>query len=92
MGENREICLRVYQAKEDARPARAKGTFFGALGYFIIRVDAIPDIRPVVEFSDYLGLLALAIASVAGHITNDANNKAKARPERWFGLADVCFK
>ena len=49
----------------------------GALGYFIFPLDAIPDLVPVAGYADDLGVLAIALSSVAIHI--DDNVKAKAR-------------
>jgi uncharacterized membrane protein YkvA (DUF1232 family) len=41
----------------------------GALAYFVLPIDAIPDILPVVGFADDAAVLTAAIKLVAGHIT-----------------------
>ena len=37
-----------YSAKDSDTPTWAKTTVYGALGYFVSPIDAIPDIAPVV--------------------------------------------
>lgn len=69
-------------------PAWAKTVIVGALGYFISPIDAIPDIIAGVGFSDDLGVLALAIASVEAHIKTEHNERAREKLKDWF--ADGC--
>ena len=64
-------------------PATAKAIIFGALGYFILPLDAIPDPTPVVGFSDDLGALALALTLVAAHIKPEHRKKAE---EQWANI------
>lgn len=73
-----------YAAQSENTPAWARGIIFGALAYFINPVDAIPDLLPVIGFSDDLGALALAVATVALHITPEVREKARARIKEWF--------
>jgi uncharacterized membrane protein YkvA (DUF1232 family) len=55
------------------------------LGYFICPLDAIPDAAPFVGYSDDLGVLALALATVATYTTVDVKEKARAKMKDWFG-------
>lgn len=41
-------------------PMKAKATIYGALGYLISPIDAIPDFVPIVGYSDDLGVLGVA--------------------------------
>ncbi|UJS23682.1 YkvA family protein [Thiothrix winogradskyi] len=80
-----EPALKLYYAANDGdTPAWAKTTIFGALGYFIFPIDVIPDIAPVVGYTDDLGVLAAAIAATAVHIKNEHTEKAKAILTQWF--------
>ncbi len=81
--------LLYYAAQREDTPRWAKATIIGALGYFIAPLDAIADITPVVGFADDLGVLALALATVAGQIDEEVRGKAAARLEKWFGSADA---
>src|SRR5690606_20835952 len=69
--------LQLYYAGIDPdTPANAKAVIFGALGYLISPIDAIPDVTPVVGYSDDLGVLVAAVAFVGAHIKQEHTDKA----------------
>ena len=74
-----------YAARNPETPAWAKTTIYGALGYFIFPLDAIPDAIPVVGFADDLGVLTAAIATVAVYITPEVRQQANEKMVQWFG-------
>lgn len=74
-----------YTLQEPGTPAWAKTVIIGALGYFISPLDAIPDLTPMVGYTDDIGVLAMAVASVATHITDEVKAKAAAKLVEWFG-------
>jgi uncharacterized membrane protein YkvA (DUF1232 family) len=81
-----EKALQLYYAAQNpSTPTWAKSVIYGALGYFISPIDAIPDIIPVVGFADDLGVLALAISSVAMYIDQGVKDKARTKLNEWFG-------
>jgi len=81
-----EKALILYFAASDPdTPKKAKAIIFSALGYFILPLDAIPDFTPVLGFSDDLGAIALALATVAAHIKPEHKEKAKRKVSEWFG-------
>jgi len=77
--------LLYYAAQEKEAPAWAKAVIIGALGYFIAPIDAIPDLSPLIGYTDDLGALVLALAAVSTYINDDVRAKAQARLEQWFG-------
>lgn len=77
--------LLYYAAQEEKAPKWAKATIAGALGYFIVPLDAIADLTPAVGYADDLGVLALAIAAVATYINEDVRVKTANRMSSWFG-------
>ncbi|MFT0213027.1 YkvA family protein [Pseudomonas sp. F1_0610] len=80
-----EPALQMYYALQDAdTPAWAKATIIGALGYFISPLDLIPDMLPVVGYSDDLTVLLAAITAVAKYIKHEHKAKARAVMLRWF--------
>ncbi len=80
-----ELALKMYYAATDSdTPIWAKSAIFGALGYFISPIDAIPDLVPVVGYSDDLGVLTLAIATVSTYIKEKHVQQAKETLARWF--------
>lgn len=73
-----------YTAQDKNTPIWAKTTIYGALGYFISPIDAIPDIVPLVGYSDDLGVLIAAVAAVGAHTTKEHTIKAKEVLKQWF--------
>ena len=76
--------LLYYALREPKTPAWAKGVIIGALGYFISPLDAIPDFVPVAGYSDDLGVLVLALATVAIYIDNNVKVNAREKIRDWF--------
>lgn len=77
--------LKMYYAAQDSEtPAWAKAAIYGALGYFISPVDAIPDLAPIIGYTDDLGVLAAALAATAANIKDDHVTKAKETLARWL--------
>ena len=74
-----------FAARRPETPIWARSAIFGALGYFISPLDAIPDLVPVVGFADDLGVLALAVATVAAHINDEVRTAASEKMTNWFG-------
>lgn len=74
-----------YAAQRSETPIWAKATIYGALGYFISPLDAIPDITPVIGYTDDLGVLAAAVVTVSMYITEDVKAKTAAKLRDWFG-------
>lgn len=77
------ICLWYVLQKPDT-PAWAKATIIGSLGYFICPFDAIPDMTPVVGYVDDLGVLMLAVATLAAYIDDEVRERAARQLRRWF--------
>ncbi|MEN8134627.1 MAG: YkvA family protein [Thermodesulfobacteriota bacterium] len=73
-----------YAAQEAETPRWAKTVIYGALAYFILPVDAIPDAIPAAGYTDDLGALAAAIATVSMYVTEDVKQKAARKMSGWF--------
>jgi uncharacterized membrane protein YkvA (DUF1232 family) len=74
-----------FAAQDEKTPVWAKTTMYGALAYFILPADMIPDIIPGAGFTDDLGALAAAVTTVAVYITPAVKAKATEQVNRWFG-------
>ncbi len=59
-----------------------------ALGYFIFPADAIPDIAPLVGFTDDFGVLMFALTQISENITPEIREKAKEKLNAWLGETD----
>ena len=80
-----EQALVLYYCLNDSdTPKWARGVILGALGYFILPIDAVPDFLPGGRLDD-LGVLAAALFTVAVHIKPEHREKAAAAVRRWFG-------
>lgn len=80
-----KLALKLYYALcDNDTPLWAKSIIVGALGYFISPVDAIPDIVPVVGYSDDLGVLTMAFGAVAMHIKDAHGDMAREKMKQWF--------
>ena len=65
-----EPALKMYYSATDPdTPRWAKTTIYGALGYFISPIDAIPDLLPVLGYTDDLGVLVAAMKDDTGKVT-----------------------
>lgn len=64
-------------ARDPATPRRVRMTLLAALGYFVLPIDAIPDVMPLLGFTDDAAVIAAAIAAVAGSITIEHREKAR---------------
>jgi len=64
-------------ARDPATPRRVRLTLLAALGYFVLPIDAIPDIMPLIGFTDDAAVIAAAIAAVAGSITPEHRERAR---------------
>ena len=74
-----------YAAQRPETPKWAKTAIYGALAYFISPIDAIPDVTPLVGFTDDLGALAAAIAMTSAYINEDVKRKTSEKLLSWFG-------
>ncbi|MCA1060152.1 DUF1232 domain-containing protein [Rossellomorea aquimaris] len=66
-------------------PKKSKMVIIGALGYFILPTDFIPDMAVGIGFTDDLGALGLALIQVSMYIDDEVKAKAKAKLSDWFG-------
>lgn len=58
-----------YAAFDHDTPVRVRATLLGALAYFVLPLDAIPDILPVIGFSDDAAVMFLAFQTLTSNIT-----------------------
>lgn len=79
------VLLLYYVATDENVSASDKAKIYGALGYFILPIDLIPDITPVVGYTDDWTALLWALRAVWDNITPEIKRKAKARLNEWFG-------
>lgn len=77
--------LLFYAFKSPQTPKSAKLTIAGALGYLILPVDLLPDIIPVVGFTDDAAVIVTALSNVISHIDNTMKQQADKQMQKLFG-------
>jgi uncharacterized membrane protein YkvA (DUF1232 family) len=80
-----EALAAYFCAMDPATPLQVKAVLFGALAYFIMPVDLIPDFIGWFGFTDDAAVLYAAIRSVSGSIKPAHREQARASLDR---LAD----
>jgi uncharacterized membrane protein YkvA (DUF1232 family) len=68
-----------YCAFDRATPLQVKATLVGAIAYFVLPIDAIPDVLPVLGFTDDAAVLATAVKLVASHILPEHHAAAREK-------------
>jgi len=72
-----DLIAAYYCAMDSETPTTVRATLLGALAYFILPLDFIPDIILGVGFTDDAAILAAAIATVSSHILPKHRDAAK---------------
>ena len=62
-----DLLAAYYCAFHHATPVQVKAALVGALAYFVLPLDAVPDVLPAVGFTDDAAVLLTALPMVARH-------------------------
>lgn len=71
-----------YCAMDPTTPLQVKAILFGALAYFVVPTDLIPDFLVGLGFVDDAGVLYAAVRAVLPHIKPDHRSRAKEALDR----------
>ena len=63
-----DLLAAYYCAFDKETPRHVQAALLGAVAYFILPFDFMPDMLPLLGFTDDAAILATAIRMVAGHI------------------------
>ncbi|TWC00763.1 uncharacterized membrane protein YkvA (DUF1232 family) [Bradyrhizobium macuxiense] len=83
-----DLLAAYYCAFDRQTPRHVQAALLGAIAYFILPFDFIPDMLPVLGFTDDAAVLATAIRMVASHITPDHREAARAALKRGVPAED----
>lgn len=81
-----DLLAAYYCAFDRQTPRHVQAALLGALAYFILPFDFVPDLMPVLGFTDDAAVLATALRMVASHIKPEHRDAAHAALTR--GLED----
>lgn len=79
------VLVLYYVSRDSSVPTSLKLKVLGALGYFILPLDFIPDVILGLGFTDDLAALAWALFTMKKYITPEIERKARERLREWFG-------
>lgn len=65
-----DLVASYYCALDPKTPMRVRGILLGALAYFVMPIDVVPDFIAIFGFTDDMAVLAAAISAIRGHITD----------------------
>ena len=72
-----DLLAAYFCAIDQATPIRARAILFGALAYFVLPADAIPDFIAVLGFTDDAAVLAAAITTAGAYVTETHRQAAR---------------
>ncbi len=77
-----DLLAAYYCAFDRQTPRHVQAALLGALAYFILPFDFVPDLMPVLGFTDDAAVLATALRMVASHIKPEHRDAAHAALRR----------
>jgi uncharacterized membrane protein YkvA (DUF1232 family) len=80
--------LLYYVLKSPSVSRGDKSKIYGALGYFILPLDLLPDFIPMAGYADDLSAVLWALHTVWKNITPEIKAQAAAKTREWFGDFD----
>ena len=76
--------LLYYAYRRKETPFWAKNIVIGVLGYLLAPIDFMPDLTPIVGYTDDLGILTFGLATIAAYINPDVRQNAREKLKGWF--------
>jgi len=72
-----DLLAAYYCAFDRDTPMQVKAALLGALAYFVLPFDVIPDMMPLLGFADDAAVMATALRLVASHMKPEHREAAK---------------
>ena len=77
-----DLLAAYYCAFDRQTPRHVQASLLAAIAYFVLPFDFVPDMLPILGFTDDAAVLATAIRMVASHITPEHREAARAALKR----------
>jgi uncharacterized membrane protein YkvA (DUF1232 family) len=84
-----DLLAAYYCAFDKETPRHVQASLLGAIAYFILPLDFMPDMLPLLGFTDDAAVLATAIRLVASHVTQEHRDAARAALKRGVDAAEA---
>ena len=72
-----ELVAAYYCAMDPATPAHAKAVLLGAIAYFVIHTDMIPDFIAALGFTDDAAVLFAAVRTIGANVKDKHREQAR---------------
>jgi uncharacterized membrane protein YkvA (DUF1232 family) len=83
------VLLLYYVLKDENTPIHHKMIIIGALGYFILPVDMIPDFIPIAGFTDDAAALVSCLKTIKDNLTPEVRTNAADKLNEWFNSTET---
>lgn len=83
-----DLLAAYYCAFDRQTPRHVQAALLGAIAYFVLPFDVVPDMLPILGFTDDAAVLATALRLVATHITDDHREAARRAIARGYSDAE----
>lgn len=81
------LMYHAYKRKET--PFWARNIIIGALGYLLMPFDSVPDLTPILGYTDDMGVLSFGLVTIASYINDDIRIKARKGLFKLFNGIDL---
>ena len=72
-----DVVAAYYCAFDPKVPFKSRAIILGALAYFVLPIDAVPDMLLLIGFGDDIAVLGAAIAAIKSNLTEEHYAKAR---------------
>lgn len=86
------VVLLYYLFKSKDVPLRAKSLITGALTYFIMPLDGLPDFLPILGYTDDLSLLIATLSQMKKYVNPEILGLTRTKIEQWFKNKEESLK
>lgn len=82
------LLLLFYAYKRKETPYWAKSIVIGTIGYLLTPIDAIPDLTPILGYTDDLGILSFGLVTIACYVNEEVRQSARTKLGHWIHGVD----
>lgn len=82
------LLLLFYAYRRKETPYWAKSIVIGTIGYLLTPIDAIPDLTPILGYTDDIGILSFGLVTIACYVNADVRESARQKLSQWVPNPD----
>jgi len=83
------LMLMYYAFRRKGIPIYARSIVIGTFGYFLVVFDTVPDLIPLIGYTDDLGVLSFGLVTIAAYINDEVRIKARKAVRKVFPQLDL---